>query len=383
MDWFRAVGERVEAEWRAAGRDEEAFPRIAAGVVAAWPAVTHVDVDAFVRSSLGTERPAAQFAPPGAFGQPGITAVRGDGFVVDVYFWTSGLSAIHDHPFCGLFTLLRGFSVHSTYRFSLGRQVDPRARIGSIELDHVEVLHPGDVRLFSGVAHPLIHSLIHVPNPSVSLVIRTTRTEGYHRYLPPHVALRIDGADPEIERRLALLDHLRRAGDAHWEAHLGRFVSEHPFAAAFQALSRAWPDRRDRDHFRRLVALARPAHGDAVDVVEATVARAHERVTSERIRERFSDPEGRFVATVLAQAETRSRTWSLLRGRYGDDASDRLVDWIDRAGLFEPESPGWHVARWLAEDPIPPEVDADDPNVERYFRGSILETLLPDGADPA
>ena len=66
MDWFSAVGERVEAEWRAAGRDEEAFPGIAAGVVADWPAVTHVDVDAFVRASLGTERPTAQFAPPGA-----------------------------------------------------------------------------------------------------------------------------------------------------------------------------------------------------------------------------------------------------------------------------------------------------------------------------
>ncbi len=96
------------------------------------------DPSALVRASLDPGRASTrQRAPTGAFGQPAITVHHGQGFVIDVYFWINCLSAIHNHPFCGAFTLLSGHSLHSVWRYTERARFGPGASLG--ELAHVGV----------------------------------------------------------------------------------------------------------------------------------------------------------------------------------------------------------------------------------------------------
>lgn len=378
-DWFAVTGERLETAWAAVGRDEEAFPELAEAALEGRHPRECVDLDAFVAHALDPEVPLPrQFARPGVFGQPGITGFAGAGFVIEVYFWTSSSSAIHNHPFCGLFTLLRGFSVHARYRFELEREVGRSVRIGRVALDGIEQLEPPAYVRFSLQRHPLVHSLVHVPNPSVSLVIRTTRSDDYWRYLPPSVAVRIGADPPELERRLMLLDFLRRSGDPGWERQFAAVISSHDFGVAITALSRVFADAHGSEPFARSVELVRRYHGDVVDAVEPALARAHRRHRDGSSRDQLEDPEHRYIATVLSHADDRARVFQLLRDRYGAAAGERLVAFIEGC-VFAPGQPGLDVARLLADEPLLPDLDAEAAraSLDRYFRGSVLEALLP------
>ncbi|MBV1858915.1 MAG: hypothetical protein KUG77_10930, partial [Nannocystaceae bacterium] len=102
---FDAVGASLERAWSGADRDEERFVDLAADALEGL--AEHFDADRFFDAMLDPKRPGRQhLAPTGAFGQPGFTAFHGEGFVLEVYVWSDSLSAIHNHPFCGAFTVL-------------------------------------------------------------------------------------------------------------------------------------------------------------------------------------------------------------------------------------------------------------------------------------
>ncbi len=383
MDWFAETGARLEETWAAAGRDEEAFPELAERVLAEKHPRDAIDLDAFIARTLDPATPLPrQFARPGVFGQPGITAYAGNGFVIEIYFWSSSSSAIHNHPFCGLFTLLRGFSLHVRYRFEQEAEPAPSVRVGRISLDGIEQLEPPSHALFSLRRHPLVHCLVHVPNPSVSLVIRTTRSDDYWRYLPPTIAIRIGADPPDLERRLMLLDFLRRSNDPAWETRFSALIAAHDVGVAIAALSRLYADAAGMTRLPRATALARDHHGAIIDAVADALARAHRRHRDSVAREQLLDAEHRFVATVLSHADDRRRVLALLRTRYGAAARERLLAFIEQC-VYEPGQPGLDVARLLADEPVHDEVLADAARapMERYLRGSLLETLLPWSTD--
>lgn len=183
--FFADLGSRIQTRWNAVNADEERFADIAREELGRTPPLDHLDTNAMVRGFLSATQPAArQFAPLGAFGQPALTGWFGRGFVIDVYFWNNCAPAIHDHPFSGVFTILRGFSLHRTYDFKETESLGAHIRVGETVPRELTLLREGDVAPFSQSGHALIHTLIHVPNPSISLVARTTRVVGYHRYFP-------------------------------------------------------------------------------------------------------------------------------------------------------------------------------------------------------
>ena len=118
LDYFCKLGEHLERAWDNAGRDEDSFSDVAAAALRALPPDRGLDLEKLVDAVLDPAVPAhSQLAPPGVFGQPGVTVFRGRGYLVEVYFWQQSLSAIHDHPFCGAFTVLQGSSAEAVYRF--------------------------------------------------------------------------------------------------------------------------------------------------------------------------------------------------------------------------------------------------------------------------
>ena len=302
-----SLGARLEDAWSAVGRDEEQFPDVAASLCEQHPPAVDFDRDAFLDAVLDPARSAiSQLAPLGVFGQPGLTVYHGDQFVIEVYYWLNSAAAIHNHPFCGLFTLLDGYSVHVRYQVDELQRVGSRARLVKATLNDLQLMSVGDYELFSAENRPLVHALVHVPVPSISLVVRTVRTHGYMRYLPPTLAIPFEPLQEPAARRLAFLESLRLAGDPSYLERLQRELMRVDFETAVHLLAEGWGAWEPKIR-AELIEFPRPRFGASVDAIVPALNDGLRVGAATSIRERLREPELRLVATTLAYADSRRR----------------------------------------------------------------------------
>jgi hypothetical protein len=340
LPYFEALGADLERAWSRRDRDEDAFSEVAQAALRARPpldAPEPLALEALIDALLDPLRAVPrQLAPLGAFGQPGVTVFHGRGFVIDVYFWTHALSAVHDHPFRGAFTVLRGSSLEARYTFEETRALSHRMRLGCLRLDAIEEILPGRVEPFGGPVGKRVHALLHVPTPSVSMVVRTVRADGYLRYFPPGVALAMHPADESFERPLALLDTLRASGDPAYARRVEAYLAAADAEATFRLLSRLWLGIDDTERARWL-EVARARHDDALlDAIEAALDEARVTHEADVLRAALRDEDDRFVATALVLADGRASIYGLLATRYADPL-ERLHRFVDESGGFTPE----------------------------------------------
>ena len=360
-----ALGASLERSWALADRDEERFADIAAEALDGL--ATRFDLEAFFDQALDPALPGRQqLAPLGAFGQPGFTAFHGEGFVVEVYVWTDALSAIHNHPFCGAFTVLHGHSVHAEYRTSRPSRAGARGKLLDVHLQRLSRVDMGEVHKFSLRRYPLVHALVHVPIPTVSMVVRTERTEGYDRYLPPSIALPMAPLPEPAARRVALLETLWAIEHPSALERVCTTLRRSDFETAVHLLSSTWPGA-SAEVRNALWEAADTLHGDRRDAIERALVRASRLHEATAIRQSLRDPDHRLCATVLGYAEGRSHVDAAL----GPDADGLLRAFIDEAGLFaDDEAPSAAIAHALLEG-------LDDPALlqrlsERFGTDAIL-----------
>ncbi len=332
-DPFDALGAELEVRWRAHDRDEECFPDVASDVLADHPPSTWFDRDAWIDRTLDPTRAAGQqLAPTGAFGQPGVTAFAGDGFVIEVYYWLDSLSAVHNHPFCGVFTVLEGYSVHARYAVDDVKRAGARGQVLDVRLEGLELVEAGHVQRFSLRQYPLIHALIHVPVPSISMVMRTVRTEGYLRYLPPSVAIPMEAPSEPLARRIALVESLVAADDLRAEDCLAATLREGDFETVVRVLAAVW-GRTAPEARPALLRHAAALQGPRLDAIACALDRALRLEEATLVRSRLRDPDLRLVAAGLTYAETRTQVFELLAARGGDPLA-RLRRFVDDGGHF-------------------------------------------------
>ena len=82
-------------------------------------------------------------------------------------------ASIHQHAFSGAFRVVTGSSLHSEYEFVEQARVSQLLLLGEVRTQRLEALTRGDVRRITSGRAGLVHSLFHLDQPSVTLVIRT------------------------------------------------------------------------------------------------------------------------------------------------------------------------------------------------------------------
>lgn len=336
MDYFARLGAAVETRWAAKGRREEDLPSIAQQLLHEHPPREAFDREALLDHLLDPQLAVPlQLAPGTAFGQPGFTVHHGRGFVIEIYHWLDSISAIHNHPFCGVFTILHGFSVHARYTVDTPTILGGRAQHAPASLAGLDLLTQGATVPFSLQRHPLVHALIHVPRSAISMVVRTIRTEGYFRYLPPGLALPMEGEPEPLGRQLALLDALAMAGDPSHGRRLRALLRTADFELSLRLLSAQWsrlePDERDE-----LLAELRARLGEDVDLIAPALRSAQRLSEATAVRESLVDPDLRLVAIALGYAERRAPLLGLL-GAHTEEPLALLHRFVDEAGLFDEE----------------------------------------------
>ncbi len=325
MDYFDKLGDEIESAWSATNRDEEALPDIAREALATMPPPADLADAVSADLLMGTRETTPQLAPAGAFGEPGVTMFYGRGFVIDVYFWNNAVPAIHNHPFCGCFTILRGRSLHDVYRFEPQTRLGAGVVAGELQPENLTLLEAGSVVPFSLVRYPVIHSLVHIANPSVSMVIRSIRTVDYYRYFPPYLALAMDASDDRLSRQLQMLGWLRSAADPAYMDRLTDFLRRADFETSVRTLSAVFdPDVNDA-----LIDFVRQRHGEHADLIVPSLTESMRLQTENQFREQFTDDETRTVLSILMCAHDRSDVFRLLETAYPDEAPQNLLERLD------------------------------------------------------
>jgi hypothetical protein len=325
VEYFDELGDYIQRAWAARNRDEETLPDIACEALVEFPAPSDLP-ELIVGGLLGSDREATpQLAAAGAFGEPGITLYHGRGFVIDVYFWNNAVPAIHNHPFCGCFTILRGRSLHDVYSFELRERLSTGVAIGDLQPDRLTLLQAGSVVPFSFSRYPLIHSLVHVTNPSVSMVVRSIRTFEYYRYFPPHIALAMDAPSDRLSRQLQMFNWLRSAGDPTYVGRLHAFLRFADFETSIRVISAVFDPVINDD----LIDIVRVRHGDHADLILPALIESMRLQTENEFRDQFSSDETRTVLSVLMCAHDRADVFRLLAKTYPEVGPRLLLDRLD------------------------------------------------------
>ncbi|MER5308528.1 hypothetical protein ABT034_12160 [Streptomyces sp. NPDC002773] len=318
--------------WRRAGNTRESFPSLAARAISdglARDPVTGDDVLHWVLD--GAELP---FQPrlDETFGQPPVTLYHDGEFQLDALYWVQSSTDVHAHGFSGAFAVLNGQSVHTRYAFAETHRVDDHFMIGQVVATDAELLDVGAVReIHEGPA--LIHSVVHLGCPSVTLVARTcghTAPTPEYAYFPPAIALDPSKNDLLRTRTVQLVRMLIRSGapglgrtvetligrcDVHTAFRVVRELSRNAAASALVHAALGWSDAR-------WPGVAEP-FGDAL-------AAELRHVGAVTLLHRITEPDHRVVLGALAALDEPAQVRRFLQ-QHAAAETDALIAGFVRA----------------------------------------------------
>jgi hypothetical protein len=342
MDLFQSLGAGIENLWLGQNYNEDIFPSLAADALKKADLPSKISAWEIVEWTLNQSELPRQKDPQARFGEPPITLFVAPRFYIDVYIWLEGTTAIHQHGFCGAFQVLMGSSIHSWYEFELREKINSFLEIGDMRLKVCELLKVGDVQAIDA-GRQYVHSLFHLDQPSVTIVVRTDRSPlslpqfAYHK---PSLAVDPFYDHETTTRKLQTISALFRAKHPETDRLIGDVLNQSDFHTSFLVLQTVhdWvrsdhltrlfdhegPDKR----FNGFLDIVRQQHGEKADVFRELFAR--KAMADEIVNRRgvITNPEHRFFLALLLNVEGRQNIFSLIKQRFPDaDPIDKILDW--------------------------------------------------------
>lgn len=170
MDYFKEIGKKLSARC-GEGELGENFPELAAEVLAAFPVPAEVGIEFMADWALGRERLPEQVNFHSGFGEPPLVVYEEPRFYAEVLFWFHGRTSIHGHGFYGAYQVLAGYSIEAQFAYHRDHEPVPGIQVGALEPTALRLITPGEItRILPEEA--FIHTVMHMGNPSLTLVIR-------------------------------------------------------------------------------------------------------------------------------------------------------------------------------------------------------------------
>jgi len=195
---FSGIGNRILECWRQHSFDERMLPSIASNILSDG----HLE-------SLDPKLLVAEFIQQSAFDSMqtmvafsdlALNVFRHPRFFIEVLYWTTGTTTIHEHSFSGAFYVWHGQSLNVEYTFQEQKCLNSRFKIGDLKIRKVERLRKGTIKPIRSGSN-LIHAVFHLECPSVTVVIRTYQNPDslpQLEYRHPHIAIDATQIDPAV-----------------------------------------------------------------------------------------------------------------------------------------------------------------------------------------
>lgn len=238
-EYWHALGKRLEADVAAQPGWRERFDVIASRALTELPAprMTAADIGQWMTE---TKTLPEQVNVLSGFGEPPLVVYQTPEFYAEVLFWFPSPTTIHGHGFTGAFVVLDGFSIEVRYDFRPEREPGEAVLLGRLEPREVEFIGPGKVCAILG-ASDYVHSVTHLGNPSLTLVVRTygRSNNRQYRFHRSGFAACSNFRQTELKRRAAVLAAIWRADPARFVTQFVDFLTgadEHAFYWVTEAL---------------------------------------------------------------------------------------------------------------------------------------------------
>lgn len=342
MELFTKLGDEVEQAWRDANYDELQLPAIAKAKLAEHDLPSRLTPWDVLEWAMTRPELPPQADPNASFGDPPITVYTGARFHIDVYFWFQGTTATHQHAFSGAFQVFAGSSIHSWYRFVEDDHVNVYMKYGRLELKVCELLKVGDVQeIIAG--NEYIHSLFHLDDPSVTIVVRTNKSPMYlpqYSYHKPHVAVDPFFVQNSMTRKIQSTAALLKARRPDADEKIVEMLSGLDIHQTYHVLSSLRPMlRSDKvkqmfgvenfdERFGRIFAAAQTRHGERADRLLDVFKRQDKLSFVVERRNFVTNPELRFFLAVILNVDGRDNIFKLIKQRFPEsDPKEKVLDW--------------------------------------------------------
>lgn len=325
---FAPLAARIATAWSRAGHEPRALAPIAMEALAALDAGVPTGFEAITEWLFEAPALPPQRSLDQSFGQPPVTVHLDDRFFIELLFWNTGTTGIHQHAFSGAFRVVAGSSLHAIYDFTPTHVIDHRLELGELALRTTEVLDTGAVVAI----HPgrgFIHSAFHLDSPSVTLVVRT-HADGSPEleYKPPGLALDPTARDARATKLGQLMDLMARRPGGHYRQRVAAALARCDAYAGVLLVLRA---RRhaDPETFAAVLddfAAQFPALAPRLAAVADEELR---RLAVTAARERITDAEHRFFLALVMNLPDRAAILGAIRQRYpARDPVEQLLGWV-------------------------------------------------------
>lgn len=342
MKTFEILGRRIEQAWAAEGFELGSFPEIAEQYVRNTD-LSGIDIDEICQWVLKAPSFPEQINFNSSFGQPPLTVFSCERFYMEVLFWLSATTAVHEHNFSGLFFVLSGSSIQSEFKFIEEHRTNDHLLFGRMKQQNIELLRQGDYRrIYSGPS--FIHSLFHLDHPSVSLVIRTYNDFGrkiQYEYFKPHIAIDSFFSDQLATRQFQLLRMMKLSHNPRFALCLSDFLEKASLHAIVQVtLLLANDNLLNGDEIQIIIGTLEKAYRELSGYIKPVFSEI-DRMNAIRVgRFAVTDIDHRFFMALLMNADTRENVDRLIMQKYKQSPVELLKEWIrdlNSGGRFNPK----------------------------------------------
>jgi hypothetical protein len=340
MDIINELGNHVEKLWREKNYNEELFPAIAAEALREFDVPSKLSVWEIASHTLEQIELPQQQDLYARFSDVPITIARFPRFHIDVFYWYDGTTAIHQHSFCGAFQVFEGSSLHSNFEFEVDEKLNFFSEIGKIKLKKVQLLKKGDVSEIAD-GKKFIHSLFHLDQPSVTLIVRTIRTPlSYPQfsYRKPSLAIDAYFEDPNIVKKIQVAVMLIRMKRSDADEQIGNLLRKSDLMTCYLILSniRQFLSGNQieqmfnvsQNSFGKLIGVVQETHGKLAESLPQIFA---EEIRLEEIagrRSLITDAEHRFFIALLMNLDEKEQIFKMINERFPDaKAIEKILDW--------------------------------------------------------
>jgi hypothetical protein len=251
-------------------------------------------------------------------------------FTIEVLFWRTGSTAIHQHGFSGAFGLFAGSSLHAEYSFDTEEDQANQLQLGVVQLRRVELLRQGAVRPI-GLGTCLIHSLFHLDAPTVSVVIRSSNEDSPAElvYSPPAVAFDPGAMSPLRYKQFQALELLLQVNRSLAKELCSTFVDSADLYTSFQLLLRVQQGTRDSVLFAEVLKMVEKKFPKEATKFAISLKEELRKVRMQRLRDSVTCSEHRFLLALLMTVPDRVSTLELIRDRLpGCDPTALVHIWV-------------------------------------------------------
>lgn len=343
MELFDKLGDEIEIQWRDANYDELQLPAIAKAKLTEHDLPSKVSPWDVLEWAMTMPELPRQADPHASFGDPPITVFAGARFNIDVYFWFTGTTAVHQHGFSGAFQVLTGSSIHSWYEFFPDDYVNVFMEFGRMELKVCELLQVGAVQEINA-GRGYIHSLFHLDDPSVTIVVRTHKSPMFqpqYSYHKPHLALDPFYSQDSMTKKIQSMGAMLKAKRPDAEEKIADLLANSDLQQTYHILQNLRAMLRTdkvkqmfnvedfEGRFEALFAISRKRHGTRADRLLDVFEFQDKLVSIVNRRDYVTAPELRFFLAVLLNVEGRENIYKLIKQRYAEaDPQEKVLDWV-------------------------------------------------------